>query len=49
MNSKVEKWSEVKMGHATPTTYSSLRETLNLSTALEKMTAMKEQILDSLF
>ena len=27
MNSKVEKWSEVKMGH-TPTTYSSLRETL---------------------
>lgn len=28
MNSKVEKWSEVKMGHATPTTYSSLRETL---------------------
>lgn len=28
MNSKVEKWSEVKMGHTTPTTYSSLRETL---------------------
>ena len=28
MNSKVEKWSEVKMGHATPTAYSSLRETL---------------------